>query len=241
MKEILYQQLALDYCCPLAEVTDPANHFHEYHPQEGRRRFNEEKDCFLKVVSLKNKLLFAGAPEILDWCRTQYAQFPGEWFMEPKTILPLNEKLKEYGHSVTHLHPFYIATEKSALDPVDYDIVIYRGQEIEQFRGDDRMREAFSFQEAAPDMIGVGAWKDGRFLGMAGASADSPTMWQIGINVDPTAKGLGIGPTLVAALKNEILDLGILPYYGTSVSHINSQRVAQKAGFVPAWTEMATS
>ena len=90
-------------------------------------------------------------------------------------------------------------------------------------------------------MIGAGAWKDGRFLGMAGASADSPTMWQIGINVDPAAKGLGIGPTLVAILKNEILDLGILPYYGTSVSHINSQRVAQKAGFIPAWTEMSTS
>ena len=241
MKEILYQQLSLDYCCPVEEVTDSANHFHVYQPLEGRRRFNEEKGCFLKVVSLKNKLLFTGAPEILEWCETQYAAFPGEWFMEPKTILPLNEKLKEYGHSVTHLHPFYIATEKSALDPVDYDIVIYRGQEIEQFRGDGRMDEAFSFQPAAPDMIGAGAWKDGRFLGMAGASADSPTMWQIGINVDPTAKGLGIGPTLVAALKNEILDLGILPYYGTSVSHINSQRVAQKAGFVPAWTEMATS
>ena len=241
MKEILYQQLAMDYCCSVAEVSDSSNHFHVYEPLDGRRRFNEEKGCFLKVVSLKNKLLFAGEPEILEWCEKQYAKFPGEWFMEPKTILPLNEKLKEYGHSVTHLHPFYIATEKSKLEPVDYDVIIYRDEEIEQFRGDDRMDEAFSFQSVAPDRIGVGAWKDGKLLGMAGASADSPIMWQIGINVEPDAKGRGIGPYLVARLKNEIIDLGILPFYGTSVSHINSQRVCQKAGFVPAWTEMATS
>ena len=37
-------------------------------------------------------------------------------------------------------------------------------------------------------------------------------------------------PELVARVKNEVLDMGILPYYGTAVSHINSQRVAQKAG-----------
>ena len=241
MKEILYQQLATDYCCSVEDVTDNKNHFNIYRPLEGRRRFNEEKGCFLKVVSLRNKLLFAGEPEIIEWCKEQYSDFNGEWFMEPKTVLPLNEKLKESGHFVSHLHPFYIATEKSVVLPQDYEIVIYRGEEIEQFRGDERMDEAFSFQEAAPDMIGVGAWKDGHLLGMAGASADSPTMWQIGINVEPEAKGLGIGPELVARLKNEILDLGILPYYGTSVSHINSQRVAQKAGFVPAWTELATS
>ena len=241
MKEILYEQLAKDYCCPVSEVTDACNHFHIYEPLEGRRRFSEGQECFLKIVSLRNKLLFAGAPEIIEWCRARYTDFAGQWFMEPRTILELNEKLKESGHKVSHLHPFYIATEKSAVAPAPYDVVIYRDQEIEQFRGDARMNEAFSFQEAAPDRIGVGAWKDGNLLGMAGASADSPTMWQIGINVEKEAEGLGIGPDLVARLKNEILDLGILPYYGTAVSHINSQRVAQKAGFVPAWTELATS
>ncbi len=241
MREILYRQLSLDYCCPLEEVQDSSNHFHIYTPQEGRRRFSEEKECFLKIVSLRNKLLFAGQPEIIDWCRSQYESYPGQWFMEPGPVLALNEKLKETGHRVSHLHPFYIATEKSPVEPVPYDVVIYRDQEIEQFRGDARMNEAYSFQEAAPDRIGIGAWKDGKLLGMAGASADSPTMWQIGINVEPEAKGMGIGPELVTRLKNEILDLGILPYYGTSVSHINSQRVAQKAGFVPAWTELATS
>lgn len=40
---------------------------------------------------------------------------------------------------------------------------------------------------------------------MAGATSDSDSMWQIGINVMPEAEGLGIGSMLVAVLKNEIL------------------------------------
>ena len=39
-------------------------------------------------------------------------------------------------------------------------------------------------------------------------------------------------------LKNEILSCGRLPFYGTSMSHIASQRVALAAGFVPAWAEL---
>ena len=63
-------------------------------------------------------------------------------------------------------------------------------------------------------------------------------MWQIGINVMPEAEGLGIGTMLVAAIKNEILDKNRLPFYGTAMSHIASQRVALGAVFVPAWSEL---
>ena len=84
----------------------------------------------------------------------------------------------------------------------------------------------------------VGAYRDGVLLGMAGATSDSDSMWQIGINVMPEAEGLGIGTMLVAAIKNEILDKNRLPFYGTAMSHIASQRVALGAGFVPAWSEL---
>ena len=69
---------------------------------------------------------------------------------------------------------------------------------------------------------------------------DSPVMWQIGINVDPDAKAKGIGKMLVSLLKNEILEMNRLPYYGTSMSHIASQKVALGAGFTPAWAELVT-
>ena len=75
---------------------------------------------------------------------------------------------------------------------------------------------------------------------MAGASMDSPVMWQIGINVDSDTRAKGIGKMLVTLLKNEILGMNRLPYYGKSMSHITSQKVALGAGFVPAWAELVT-
>ena len=130
---------------------------------------------------------------------------------------------------------------KAAAGTEKYGLRWYHGAEIEQFRDDDRFREAFTFLEEAPDVIGVAAVKDGNIAGMAGASADSPAMWQIGINVVPGMRNAGVGRMLVTRLKNEILRQGILPYYGTGFSHIASQKVALGAGFVPAWAELFTS
>ena len=115
-----------------------------------------------------------------------------------------------------------------------HEIKKYVGDQIEQFRGDDRFGEAFLFSELPKDEIGIAAIKDGNIIGMAGATSDSDMMWQIGINVMQGAEGLGIGSMLVEILKNEILDLGRLPFYGTAMSHISSQKVALNAGFYPA-------
>ena len=37
-----------------------------------------------------------------------------------------------------------------------------------------------------------------------------------------------------------IIDKGRLPYYGTSMGHIASQKVVIGSGFVPAWAELVT-
>ena len=75
---------------------------------------------------------------------------------------------------------------------------------------------------------------------MAGASADSPLFWQIGINVAPHVREMHVGSTLVRLLAQDILAQGTIPYYGTSMSHIASQRVAHHAGFAVAWAELIT-
>ena len=63
-------------------------------------------------------------------------------------------------------------------------------------------------------------------------------MWQIGIDVLPESRGRQIGPLLTILLKREILKRGKLPFYGTAESHIQSQKVAVKSGFLPAWAEL---
>ena len=238
MNQILAKQLAIDFCCSQELVTGKENVFTRYVPQEGRRIF-EEGECFLKVASIQGKILASGREDIINWVKEHYKDGNGAWFMDFDNLRELDDKMKEFGCRIGQAHPFYIATEKSIVNTEGYIIKTYVGDEIEQFRDDERFDEAFIFEELPKDEIGIAAIKDGQILGMAGATSDSELMWQIGINVMQSAEGLGIGSMLVALLKNEILDMGKLPFYGTAMSHIASQRVALHAGFYPAWAELS--
>ena len=52
IKEKLYQQLAIDYCCQVSDIKDDKNHFTEYEKLKGRRQFEEAADCVLKVIAV---------------------------------------------------------------------------------------------------------------------------------------------------------------------------------------------
>ena len=240
MNEILCRQLAADYCCAPEEVLSGRNCFARYRPLPGRRRFREREECFLKIAAVNGKLLFAGREDIVAWCAGRYSDCGSEWFFEAETLYGLDERLRADGRQIDMVHPFFLAEKPTDCAPTNYSLRVYLGDEIELFRGDERYSEAFSFCPESPDMLGVAALKDGEIVGMAGASADSPTMWQIGINVEPAHRGEGVGTLLVTRLKNEILRRGILPFYGTAMSHIASQRVALASGFLPAWAELST-
>ncbi len=75
---------------------------------------------------------------------------------------------------------------------------------------------------------------------MAGAGADSPSFWQIGINVNKNFEGRHIATGLVSMLKADILKKETVPYYGTSFSNLALQHVAAKAEFEVAWVELIT-
>ncbi len=240
MNKILANQLALDYCCTAYDVCDSQNHFTEYTPLDGRRRFVGDMDCDFKITAVNSKLLFTGRKDIITAVRERYENRRAEWFFEANTIIELNSFLNGFDAEIKQLHPFYISETITEPKSTEFDIRIIQRNEIEQFRDDERFDEAFCFDENTPDMLGAVAVSYGEIIGMAGASADSPYMWQIGINVDSRHTGRGLGGRLVAILKNEILKRGLLPYYGTSLSHLASQRLALSAGFVPAWVEMTT-
>lgn len=53
-------------------------------------------------------------------------------------------------------------------------------------------------------------------------------------------EGRHIASGIVSILKADILQKGIVPYYGTSFSNLASQHVAAKAGFEVAWVELIT-
>ncbi|MCZ6538743.1 MAG: GNAT family N-acetyltransferase [Chloroflexi bacterium] len=91
---------------------------------------------------------------------------------------------------------------------------------------------------ARPTVIAAIAEHKGEVVGVCGASADSPYMWQLGIDVTPDHQGRGIAPALTSAVAKAVLEAGKLPYYGATNSNVPSMRTALAAGFKPTWVEV---
>lgn len=238
MHPLLARQLAADFCVTEQEVLDGSHHFTVFEPHPDRRQYQEITPCMLKIAVVNGKLLFTGRADVIARCRDLYAAANAPWFMEARNLAALNRELSAFGAQIRHARPFFIADQASQVATGDFVIRRYTKESIGQFRGDERFGEAYGFCETAPDMLGISAERDGALLGMAGASADSPHLWQLGINVLPEARGQGIASMLVTILAADVLAAGKLPYYGTSISHLESQRVALNAGFRPAWFEL---
>lgn len=130
-------------------------------------------------------------------------------------------------------------------------------EQFERFRGDKRYSNALGFSVTRPDVLVLAAYPvdeqapdtpaSGEIpaladpIAMVGLSDDSPIMRQIGIDVLPAWRGAGIASVLVHDAARLTLAEGYLPFYGTSPSHMLSQRVAMNAGLVPTWWEYVST
>ena len=237
MHPILAAQLADDFCCTVGDVERREPVFSILERREGQRRYKPEGDLF-KAAVVDGKLLIAGSQAMAAWCRARYAHGNPAWFMEMSTLRELDARLHEDGLCVGSAHPFFLPARPVSPDASGYTVTWYEQADIEQFRGDPRFPESYAFNALAPDVLGVSITADGAIAAMAGASRDSARMWQIGVDVQPPMRGKGLGSLVVSLLRNEIERRGALPFYGTSMSHMVSQKTALRAGFSPAWTEL---
>jgi GNAT superfamily N-acetyltransferase len=91
------------------------------------------------------------------------------------------------------------------------------------------------------DRIAAGAYDGDKLVGLAGASEDCRTMWQIGINVLPAYRNQGTAAVLVNLLAREILEEGIVPFYSAVWANVRSVKTAVRAGFRSAWASMSAA
>ena len=234
---ILAAQLADDFCCTTDDVLGPEPVFSVLEMREGQRRYSSAGDAFKAAVA-GDKLLIAAAPDMLAWCRERYANGNPAWFMEMDTLRELDARLAQDGLYIASAHPFFLPERPVTPVTDGWEIRWYEVEAIEQFRGDKRFPQSFAFNPFSPDELGVSASVNGEIVAMAGASRDSARMLQIGVDVRPDMRGQGLGSMVVSLMKNEIERRGFLPFYGTAMSHIASQKTALRAGFAPAWTEL---
>ena len=235
--QIAKAQLALDYNCQMSDFEKDKNTIVENKLLDGRRLYGSD-GCFLKILCFGGKAIMSTSPKLMPWCVEKLLNRDAAWLFEYPKLQAIDNKLHEFGHEIADIHHYYLPKPSLTCDKPIASVRWYEAEDISQFENDDRFEEALAFGESYPNVLAVAAFEGDKIMGMAGASADSKTMWQIGIDVLPEYRGRGIGTNLVTLLKNEVLKRGKIPFYGTVETHFHSQNIALNAGFFPAWAEL---
>ena len=163
----------------------------------------------------------------------------GHRLFEFENLLKLNEELKQYGYQMNPTHHMFLPC-CSIKEEERFRVKWLYDNEIDPFYGDARFPNAIAYPEPCPmrpDRMIVMAFDGDTIMGMAGCSEDAPHWQQIGIDVLPEYRSRGIGSCLVTLLKNRVIEMGDIPFYGTAAANIQSQNIAIKSGFKPAWVE----
>ena len=232
------EQLALELNCAPEDfsgeeivITGPVLH-------ENRRKFSDQP-FFLQMATFGAGAVISADerlhPRLREWAKGKR----GFWLFEQHNYLELDRLLRGYGYKMALTHHMFTPTTEIAAVETGFPVRWLEQGDIPPFYGREEFSNALCdrFRPERPDVLAVAALDGEEIMGMAGCSADTPELWQIGIDVLPRYRGRGIGKTLVALLRNEALRRGALPYYGTSLSNIASWRVALASGFLPAWVE----
>ena len=232
------EQIALELgCAPEAlsgeetVVTSPVLH-------ERRRRFSE-KPFFLQMATFGSGAVISADERLHPWLREWAKGKKGFWLFEQHNYCELERQLRKYGQKMALTHHMFTPTPDPVEIKTDLSLRWLEQKDIPPYYGREEFSNALCdrFRPERPDVLAVAAMDGETVMGMAGCSADTPELWQIGVDVLPPYRGRGIGRTLVTLLRNEVLRRGALPYYGTGLSNISSWRIALAAGFLPAWVE----
>ncbi len=205
----------------------------------GRRAYWDKTPFFELATTGTAAVIMADErlwPQLRDWAKD--AEQP-HWLLEFPRMQRLAELLTPYGYRLTQTFHQYLPIRDFApvQAPADLGLQWLEKEDIAAYYPNRDWPNALQAEEnpARPDMLALLALDGDRPAAMAGASADAPEMWQIGIDVLPAYRSRGLGMLLVEGLAYEVERRGALPFYGTSLSNVHSQNIAWKCGFRPAW------
>ena len=234
-------QLSHDYACNKEDFFRLENKAVISQLKEGRRHFREEKD-FFKIATMGRNAVASVDPVMFDFTSDLLKKSEGIRLFDGKSIYYINKELEKHNKTIGIISQFYLPfTPYKQLKNNGFKFKVYEEDDIHnELYNHKGFTNAIMYEDngARRDVLAVCAVNADKIIGMAGASCDSERFWQIGIDVLPEYRGLGIASAIVSALTVEVFMRGAVPYYGTWSGNIASQNVARKSGYYSAWSEM---
>ena len=235
--KIAMAQSAVDLSADASDFEKIENVVVTSHESDGARRYLKLPfSC--QLVSYGNNVVASVSPEFREITENYINKYPVEHLFETPNLHVLNEALMAKGQKICFMAEYFLP-DVNALRPLDctYELRVLTQADFADLYLPE-WSNALCKKRKHLDVLGVGAYDNGRLIGLAGCSADCDTMWQIGIDVLPEYRRQGIASALTSRLAIEILNRGAVPFYCAAWCNVKSVRNAIKSGFRPAWVEM---
>ena len=234
---IAMAQSAVDLCAEPTDFEKSENVVVMSQESEVARRYLKLPfSC--QLVSYGNNVVASVSPEFSEIAENYIKKYPVEHLFETPHLHVLNEALMAKGQKICFMAEYFLP-DVDVLRPLgcEYELRILTQENFADLYLPE-WSNALCKDRRHLDVLGVGAYDNGRLVGLAGCSADCDTMWQIGIDVLPEYRRQGIASALTSRLAIEILNRGKVPFYCAAWCNVKSVRNAIKSGFRPAWVEM---
>ncbi len=243
-KEILriaMEQSARDLCAGASDFERQENVVVISHENELARRYLKLPfSC--QLVSYGSNTVASVSPEFRELTEKYINKYPVEHQFETPNLHVLNAELERKGHRICFMAEYFLPDVDILRQRTVEDACPYRTKVLTQVDFQDlylpEWSNALCESRKHLDVLGVGAYDGDKLVGLAGASADCDSMWQIGVDVLPEYRRQGIASALTSRLALEILSRGKVPFYCAAWCNVKSVRNAIKSGFRPAWVEM---
>lgn len=235
--KIAMQQSAFDSNCCADDFCGTDNKIVVSKANPNARKYLE-LPFLCDLTSYGNNIVASVSEELVPIVSDYINKFAVEHCFETPNMLVLSEKLKPLDMNVCFMAEYFLPDVK-ILKPVkcNYEIKILQPDGFNALYL-PKWSNALCESRKELDILGVGAYDNGKLIGLAGCSADCETMWQIGIDVLPDYRRLGVASALTGRLAFECLERDIVPFYCCAWSNIKSAGNAIKSGFRPAWVQM---
>ncbi len=193
---------------------------------------------YVDLISYGNNVVASVSEDVKDVVTNYINRYSVEHCFETPNMHVLNDELQQRGQRVCFMAEYFLPDVDilKAL-PIAYDTKILEATDFESLYT-EQWSNALCADRKHLDVLGVGAYDNGKLIGLAACSTDCETMWQIGVDVVPTYRKQGIASALTSILAIEILKRDKVPFYCCAWSNVKSVRNAIKSGFRPAWVEM---
>ncbi|MBQ8894312.1 MAG: GNAT family N-acetyltransferase [Clostridia bacterium] len=191
-----------------------------------------------QMVSYGENLVFTVREELRSVAEKFRREFPNYRAFEAPAIQKLEALLAPHGLKPRHMAEYFLPDPALIPSlPCDYELRLLEQPDFKDLYL-PAWGNALCADRSHLDVLGMGAYDNGRLIALAACSADGPEMWQIGIDVLPEYRRRGLASALTARLAAEILKRGKVPFYCAAWSNIASVRNAIRCGFRPAWVEI---